>query len=155
MYLKYRHSLYWRFRSSHISNTPPHLTVAVQHVSSYGKHPPGDFGSIICPEHTLSTPSLGDWRFRLHHILNTHRPLAIPVHDISRTRRLIGNVGSIIYLKHAPSLGDSGSSYILNTTPLAISVPSYILHMHPYFSVPALSYILNTTLWRCCFHHMS
>ena len=56
-------------------------------------------------------------RFRLT-ILTRSVPSAIPAQHISQTRPFIGRFWFIIYLKQAPSSGDSGSSYITQTRPL-------------------------------------
>ena len=45
------------------------------------------------------------------YILNTPPHVAIQVHDISYTSSSFGDPMFITYLKHAPSFGDSGSSY--------------------------------------------
>ena len=54
--------------------------------------PPGDFGTS--------------------YILNPPPPLTIPVHHVSKIRPFIGRIRFIVYLKHPPSFGKSGSPYI-------------------------------------------
>ena len=56
-------------------------------------------------------------------ILNTAPHVAIPLHRISEARPLIWRFRLTIFFKHAPSFGDSGSSYMLKTPPhLAMTV---------------------------------
>ena len=60
--------------------------------------------------------------------------LAIPVHHISTTCPLVWRFRFIIYLQHAPSFGDSGSSYVLNTAPsFGDSGSSYVVNTPPSF----------------------
>ena len=64
---------------------------------------------------------------------NTPPHLAIPVHP----RPLIWRLRAIMYLKHTPSFGESGPSYIFNTSPhLAIPVHSYILNTPHHLAMP-------------------
>ena len=81
----------------------------------------------------------------VHHIIFKHAPhLVIP---------------AVIYLKHAPRLGDAGSSCIFNHAPhLAIpaiidlkharpgGVPSYILNTPPHWTIPVYHTYLDTPL---------
>ena len=99
--------------SSYILNTSFHLAIPIHHI--YLKHALsyGDSGL----SYILN-------RFRAHssYILNKPPHLKIRI-CISYTHCLIWRFRLIIYLKHAPSSGDSGSSYILDTPPhLAIPV---------------------------------
>ena len=67
----------------------------------------------------------------------THH-LAVPVHHITEAPSLIRWFQFIIYLEHAPSFGDSGSSYNLNTSPPP-----------PSFGDSGSSHMFNTT------HHLA
>ena len=88
----------------------------------------GESGSpyvLSTPPHPAPRPPL--WRFRFivylthvaffgdsgtSYVLNTLPLLAIPVHHISKTRRLLWMFRHIICPKHARSSVDSGSSYL-------------------------------------------
>ena len=88
------------------------------------------------------------WRFRFTTCLKHAPSFAIPVHHISSAVPV-----HHVYLKRAPSFGDSGSSYILNRPLFRDSGSSYriyhismtrpsfgdsaILHMPPRSAIPA------------------
>ena len=148
--------LIWRFLLSYTLNTPDHWG------SSYFSNSPrlGDSGlsytytyiHIYIFKHTshLSIPAI----IYLKHPLHWANPAIIYL-------RHARPVVFIIYLKHAPRLGDSGSSKILNRPPSfgdsgshTFHTPdqlgsSYILNTLPQWAIPVYFIYLSTPLiWR-------
>ena len=72
--------------------------------------------------HILNTPRLLD-ESGSSFILNMLPHLTNPVPQKTTTCLLIWRLLFIIYLTHAPSFGNSGSSYILNTPP-PLAIPA-------------------------------
>ena len=143
-----------------MASTPRHCSMSFLGLRGCSKHNDGIMGFKIRKSYTLkhaclhclkktggggssyilNTPLI--WQFRFHHIPE-HAP------PIRRFR-------IIIYLKHAPSVGDTVSSYILNC-PLIWRFRFNMYHKHaPAFGDSGSSYISNTpTHLAIPFHHTS